>query len=176
MRPPASATAVAVPPGHERVVTLRAVGHLNYECRPLTGMAGAYAWTLAAYDASLQHWTGFPVGRLYQGPTWAHRDGSKLTGELIGSVAAGPDRLPLQLWRARPGGRKGELSDVAFIRRINAVGDRAPAKRCTALLAGVLDKRGFQAEYEFFARKTTPVSDGSGGRDFLLGVRVALRD
>lgn len=153
MQPPATANAVAVPPGHEHVMTLRAVGTVNYECRPMTGMSGAYTWTLAAYDAPLRHWTGFRVGRLYQGPTWAYRDGSKLVGEMIGSVSGGPGRLPEQLWRTRSTGAKGALSTVVFVRRTGAIGDPPPATRCTGPRVGAVAKAEFEADYEFYAPK-----------------------
>lgn len=153
MRPPEVANAVAIPPGHERIMTLHAVGTVNYECRPVTGMAGAHAWTLAAYDASLRHWTGLRVGRLYQGPTWAYRDGSRLTGQLAGSVSGGAGHLPLQLWRTRASGKKGTLSSVVFVRRVDATGEPPPQARCTAARAGALHPASMEADYEFYARQ-----------------------
>src|SRR5690606_34106641 len=100
-----------------------------------------------------RHWTGFPVGRLYQGPTWAYRDGSRLVGELLGSVSGGPGRLPEQLWQTRPVGDKGRLSDVVYVRRTGALGEPSPDTMCTAARVGRIEKVDFEAEYEFYAPK-----------------------
>jgi hypothetical protein len=149
--PPESANAVAVPPGHERAMTLEAKGKINYECRARAGMAGAYMWTVSAPDAALRHWTGWQVGRLYEGPTWAHRDGSMLTGSLAGAVSGGPGKLQDQLWKVTPSGKKGEFSAVAFIRRTNATGGVAPSRRCAADSIGQGARSEYSAEYSFFA-------------------------
>ena len=115
------------------------------------GMAGAYMWTISAPDAALRHWTGWRVGRLYEGPTWAHRDGSKLTGKLLGAVSGGPGKLQDQLWKVVPSGARGEFSRVAYIRRTNATGGEPPAKPCTAAVIGQGARSDYSAEYSFFA-------------------------
>jgi hypothetical protein len=142
---------VAVPPGHALVMTLQAVGTINYECRAHAGMAGAYVWTVAAHDATLRHWTGFPVGRLYQGPTWSYRDGSRLTGEFLGAVSGGAGKLQDQLWRAQASGKDGELTRIAYIRRTNATGNAPPDSPCTAQRIGQGYKTRYAAEYAFYA-------------------------
>ncbi len=151
LQPPSGPNAVAVPPGHERLMTLDAVGTLNYECRPRAGMAGAYMWTMDAPDAALRHWSGWRVGRLYDGPTWAYRDGSRLGGRLLGAVSAGPGKLPDQLWRAIPGGEDGAFSRVAYIQRTNATSAALPATPCTAARVGESLKTDYAAEYSFYA-------------------------
>jgi hypothetical protein len=151
MQPPAGPNAVAVPAGHERVMTLDAVGTLNYECRARAGMAGAYMWTINAQDAVLRHWSGWSVGRLYEGPTWAYRDGSRLGGRLLGAVSAGPGKLPDQLWQAIPAGDDGAFSRITYIRRSNATAASLPPTPCTAARVGQGLKTEYAAEYSFYA-------------------------
>ena len=148
--PPESANAVAVPPGHERAMTLAATGTVNYECRARAGMAGAYMWTVSAPDAALRHWSGWRVGRLYEGPTWAHRDGSTLTGRLAGAVSGGPGKLQDQLWKVTASGKQGDFTPIAFIRRTNATGGATPAGRCTAESIGQGARSDYSAEYSFY--------------------------
>lgn len=149
--PPRGANAVAVPAGHERLMTLEAKGTVNYECRARAGMAGAYMWTVSAPDAALRHWSGWRVGRLYEGPTWAHRDGSVLTGRLLGAVSGGPGKLQDQLWRVEPSGKPGEFSPVRFVRRTRATGGAAPTQPCVAGSVGRGARSEYSADYSFFA-------------------------
>jgi hypothetical protein len=86
--------AVTVPAGHQEITTLRAVGSMNYECRTRAGMSGAFGWVLDAPDASLRHWSGLTMGRLYAGPTWLYRDGSKVIAKLVGTSPGGAGKLP----------------------------------------------------------------------------------
>ena len=147
MAPPPLPTAVTVPHGYRHAMTLKAVGTLNYECRPRPGMSGVYGWVLAAPDARLLHWSGLGVGRYYGGPTWEYRDGSKLTGRVIATSPA--DDLPTQLIRAKPTGRKGELSDVAYIQRLNAFSGE-PRAPCDEVHVGRGDKIDFSADFLFY--------------------------
>ena len=147
-RPPALPTAVTVPPGHEHAMTLRAKGALNYECRPVPGMSGAYGWVLLATDASLLHWSGLRVGRVYAGPTWSYRDGSRLTGQLRASSPAGGGHLPVQLWETRSTGKPGEFGGVKYVQRLNAKGG-APEKGCDAAAVGRGQSLPFEADFAF---------------------------
>ena len=149
MRPPALPTAVTVPAGHSLAMTRRAVGTLNYECRAIAGMSGAYGWVLAATDARLLHWSGLRVGRVYAGPTWSWRDGSQVTGKLRASSPAGGGHLPVQLWETRPNGKPGELSDVTFIQRLNATG-AAPENGCNAARVGRVQSIPFEGDFAFY--------------------------
>jgi hypothetical protein len=151
MAPPESANAVAVPPGHEQTMTLDAKGTVNYECRARAGMAGAYMWTVAAPDATLRHWTGWPHGRLDEGPTWAHRDGSRLTGKLVGAVSGGQGKLQDQLWKVEAAGKPGGFSGTTYVRRSKATGGAEPSSRCSAQRIGQSARSDYAAEYSFFA-------------------------
>jgi hypothetical protein len=132
-------------------MTLAASGTLNYECRARAGMAGAYMWTVSAPDAVLRHWSGWRVGRLYQGPIWAYRDGSRLRGTLLGAVSGGPDRLPDQLWQARPLDADGEFAAITYIRRTQAASGPPPSAPCDASRVGRGSKATYSAEYGFYA-------------------------
>lgn len=150
MAPPPLPTAVTVPPGHRHALTLKALGTLNYECRAHAGMSGSYGWVLDAPDATLRHWSGLALGRYYGGPTWEHRDGSKLTARI---VATSPARgLPTQLLEARSVGGRGELSDVTYIQRLNAMGGE-PAAACEQASIGRGHSLEFSADYLFYKKK-----------------------
>jgi hypothetical protein len=44
--------------------------------------------------SSLRHWSGLTMGRLYAGPTWLYRDGSKVIAKLVGTSPGGAGKLP----------------------------------------------------------------------------------
>jgi hypothetical protein len=149
MAAPALPTAVRVPDGQRHAMTLKSVGTLNYECRARAGMSGAYAWALDAPDAALLHWSGLRVGRYYAGPTFAYRDGSSLTMKLIGASPDEPGKLPIQLYQATSRGGTGELQDVAYVLRLNAV-SREPESACAAGDVGKAAKADFSADFLFY--------------------------
>lgn len=140
------------PPGNRHALTLKAIGTLNYECRPRVGMSGAYGWVLDAPDAALLHWSGLRVGRYYGGPTWEYRDGSRLTGRVVASSPS--ERLPIQLIQATPSGRKGELSNVTYIQRLNALGGE-PGAACSEAGVGRGYKMDFSADFLFYEKSTS---------------------
>ena len=149
MAPPPLPTAVRVPAGHRHALTLRSTGTLNYECRPRPGMSGAYGWVLDAPDAALLHWSGLRVGRYYAGPTAAYRDGSSVTLKLIGSSPDEAGKLPIQLYQAVRRGGQGELSDVTYVLRLNAIGGE-PDTACSVREVGSGAKTGFSADFLFY--------------------------
>jgi hypothetical protein len=150
MAPPPLPTSVTVPSGHRHALTLKALGTLNYECRAHTGMSGSYGWVLDAPDATLRHWSGMAVGRYYGGPTWQHRDGSKITGRVVGTSPA--QGLPTQLLQASPLGGRGEFSDVTFIQRLNATGGE-PRAPCNHVSVGRGHSVDFSADYLFYKKR-----------------------
>jgi len=133
-------------------MTLKAQGTLNYECRALAGMSGAYAWTLDAPDASLLHWSGFRVGRYYAGPTLEYRDGSKVIAKLLASSPDDPGKLPIQLLQAVSPRGRGEFADVTYIQRLNATGGE-PSARCTAGEVGKASRVDFIADFLFYKKR-----------------------
>lgn len=149
MAPPPLPTAVRVPAGQRHAMTLKSTGTLNYECRPRPGMSGAYGWVLDAPDAALLHWSGLQVGRYYAGPTLAYRDGSSITLKLIGSSPDEAGKLPIQLYQAASRGAQGELGDVTYVLRLNAV-SKEPDAACSAREVGTGAKAGFSADFLFY--------------------------
>jgi hypothetical protein len=152
MSAPALPTAVRVPAGHRHDMTLKASGTLNYECRPVAGMSGAYAWTLDAPDASLLHWSGLPVGRYYAGPTLALRDGSRIVTAVAAASPDEPGKLPIQLLKTVSASETGELADVTYVQRLNAVG-AAPAARCGPGAVGKASRVDFSADFLFYKKR-----------------------
>jgi hypothetical protein len=152
MSAPALPTSVSVPSGHRHTLTLKAAGSLNYECRPRPGMAGAYGWVLAAPDARLLHWTGLGIGRHYAGPTWSHRDGSRVSGKLVAASPAGEARLPIQLYEAVATQGDGELAGVTYIQRLNATGGE-PTAPCGPSLIGRGHRVDFSADFLFYKKR-----------------------
>ena len=152
MSAPALPTAVSVPAGHRHELTLKAVGTLNYECRPVPGMSGAYAWTLDAPDASLLHWSGFPVGRYYAGPTLALRDGSRIVTSVVAASPDDPGKLPIQLLKTVSASGEGELADVTYVQRLNAVA-AAPSAGCGPNQIGTSRRVQFGADFLFYKKR-----------------------
>ena len=150
--PPALPTAVTVPRDHRHVMTLKAQGTLNYECRARAGMSGAYGWVLDAPDASLLHWSGFRVGRYYAGPTLEYRDGSKVIAKLVASSPDDPGKLPIQLLQAMSPRGAGEFADVTYIQRLNATGGE-PSARCTSSEIGKGSRVNFTADFLFYKKR-----------------------
>jgi hypothetical protein len=148
MAAPPLPNAVRVPAGHRHAMTLKSVGTLNYGCRARAGMSGAYGWVLDAPDAALLHWSGLRVGRYYAGPTAAYR-GSSVTLKLIGATPDEPGKLPIQLYQVTSRSGKGELDEVTYVLRLNAV-SREPGAACAAGDVGKAAKADFSADFLFY--------------------------
>lgn len=152
MAAPPLPKSLTVPPGHRHALTLKAMGSLNYECRAHAGMAGAYGWVLDAPDATLMHWSGAGIGRFYAGPTWSHRDGSRVVGKLVGAAPGREGHLPDQLYEAVASSGKGELSGITYVQRLNAVGAQ-PRARCDRASAGRGQSVEFSADFLFYRKQ-----------------------
>jgi hypothetical protein len=152
MSAPPLPTAVRVPAGQRHAMTLKASGTLNYECRPLAGMSGAYAWALDAPDASLLHWSGFPVGRYYAGPTLALRDGSRIVVAVVAASPDDPGKLPIQLLKTVSVSGEGELAGVTYVQRLNAVAT-PPEVRCGPTEVGKSRRVPFSADFLFYRKR-----------------------
>jgi hypothetical protein len=149
MAAPPLPSAVRPPAGERHAMTLRAEGALNYACRPLPGMSGAYGWVLDAPDAALLHWSGIHVGRYSAGPTLRYRDGSRVTLKLVASSPDEPGKMLIHLYRAAGHGGAGEFADVTYVQRLNAVG-REPLAPCTAGNVGQAAREPFSADFLFY--------------------------
>ena len=152
MSAPPLPTSVRVPAGHRHAMTLKASGTLNYECRPVAAMSGAYHWVLDAPDASLLHWSGIPVGRYYGGPTLALRDGSRIVTSVVAASPDEPGKLPIQLLKTVSARGSGDLADVAYVQRLNTVG-AAPSARCGPGDIGKSSRVDFSADFLFYKKR-----------------------
>ena len=147
MAAPPLPSAVRVPAGQRHAMTLKSTGQLNYACRPVPGMAGAYGWVLEAPDAVLLHWSGFHVGRYASGPTLQYRDGSRVTLKLVASSPDEPGKMPILLYRAAAHAGEGEFSAVTYVQRLNAVSREPDAAACTARTVGTAAREPFSADF-----------------------------
>jgi len=127
-----------------------------------------YTWTQNATNPALFSWVfkapeavlfkaddrDDVVGLHYAGPTWEHKDGSKVVGMVLQrSPSADPNAIPWLLLQASTNSGDGKFSDVTYIQRVNTVGGIAPA---TAGDAMHLEARvPYTAEYYFYEKQHT---------------------
>src|ERR1700759_4798803 len=91
-RPETSIPDVIAAPGETVVLTVKAEGTQDYECK--AGADGKLAWVLSGPMATLTD-NGEIVGYHYPGPTWELRDGSAIVGKMAATTpAATPDDIP----------------------------------------------------------------------------------
>jgi hypothetical protein len=143
--------AVQVPAGHRVALESVGIGEITYECREKVAAAGQHEWVFVGPVATLQDRTGQSIGR-YAGPpaTWAHRDGSALTGTQLAVAPAQPGSIPLQLVKANPATGTGVLVGVTHIQRVATQGGVAPAAACNATSTGRREIVRYQADYIFW--------------------------
>jgi hypothetical protein len=150
MSAPEVPAAVAVPAGHQPMMTLKGVGLLTYECRAKTGATGAYEWVFAGPDAALQDMKGMRVGKYYGGPTWEHSDGSRITGKQLAVAPGSAGAIPFQLVQASPAMGSGAFTGVTYIQRVNTIGGVAPSAPCDAGTMGTRQTVSYSADYVFY--------------------------
>lgn len=143
--------AVQVPTGHRVVLETVGVGEITYECREKAGSAGTHEWVFVGPVATLQDRAGRSIGRYFGPPaTWAHADGSALTGMQLAVAPAGAGDLPLQLVKANPATGMGALVGVTHIQRVATRGGVAPQSACDASQRGRREIVRYQADYIFW--------------------------
>jgi hypothetical protein len=144
--------AVQVPAGHKVVLETAAAGDITYECRAQKDKAGAFEWVFVGPDAGLRGRAGQRLGRYFGPPaTWAHIDGSSLTGTQLAVAPGAAGSIPLQLVKANPAMGQGALSGVSHIQRVNTQGGVAPAVACASGNAGQKMVVSYRADYIFWA-------------------------
>lgn len=137
-RMPAPLTA----PGDQVIVRIAAVGVQVYECRP--GQGGQLAWAFKEPRADLTL-MGQPVGRHYAGPTWEHRDGSRIVGRVAANVPApGAADIPWLRLATTSSGAEGSFTPVTAVQRVDTHGGTL-AGRCEA--AGAVSEVPYTADY-----------------------------
>jgi hypothetical protein len=143
--------AVQVPSGHRVVLETVGTGEITYECREKAAAAGQYEWVFVGPSATLSDRAGRMIGRYFGPPaTWAHGDGSALTGTQLAVAPAAAGAIPLQLVRANPATGTGALSGVTHIQRVATRGGVAPAMACDGMAKGKREIVAYQADYIFW--------------------------
>jgi hypothetical protein len=140
---------VRPPADQSLALTLTGVGSQVYECRASAKDAGALAWTLSGVRAELRDEAGQVVGRHFTGPTWEHKDGSRIVGEKKASADA-PDAgaIPWLLLTAKETQGQGVLTGVQSVVRAKTSGGKPPPGPCDPK-AGPLEVP-YEASYLFF--------------------------
>lgn len=143
---------IAAPAAEQVVLSAHATGSQIYACQ--AGTSGKAAWALKAPDAELHDSQGVVVGHHSAGPTWKYKDGSEITGKAIARVNA-PDSASIQwllLNVVDHSGKKGMLSHVNSVQRINTQGGMPPPDSdCNASKANMDVKIPYSADYYFYA-------------------------
>ncbi|MFT4112519.1 DUF3455 domain-containing protein [Silvibacterium sp.] len=138
---PASAS-IDVPEGAHLVLSAHGEGSQVYTC--VDGH-----WTLKAPDAKLLDAHGTQIGTHFAGPTWKLTDGSEVKGKAVGSQASpDADSVPWLLLEAVPGSGSGQLATVAWIRRTETKGGKAPTAACSSGTMPI----SYSANYSFYSR------------------------
>lgn len=154
-KPPPAAlpAAIALPEGYRPVASFEAKGDQIYKAGK--GKGGDPAWVLDAPKAVLFA-EGKKAGTHTAGPTWEANDGSKLVRDKGVEVKSAPSgdpkaNVPWLLLAVEGGGKKGILSGVAYVHRLNTRGGVAPKEAPE----GVEDRVSvpYTATYIFYAKK-----------------------
>ena len=143
---PTAPPAVTVPAGNTVFTVLKGAGMLTWECK--ANDTGALVWSGPSPEADLLDKNGANVGKYFGGPTWAHNDGSKVTGKQL-AVSPSPGNIPLQLVQANPATGDGAMKGVTYIQRLNTVGGTAVGT-CTAANTGAKQQVKYSADYYFY--------------------------
>jgi hypothetical protein len=139
--------AVIQPPaGHKEFSYQHAVGVQIYACN-------GSAWSFVAPRANLYNHRGKLKMIHFAGPTWQHKDGSSVVGQVVApSPVAGT--IPWLLLSAKstaPGPFGDKLTKTTYIQRINTTGGVIPApETCNAASAGTQAEVPYTADYVFF--------------------------
>ncbi|MEY2891312.1 MAG: hypothetical protein RJA98_1220 [Pseudomonadota bacterium] len=143
--------AVQVPAGHKVMLETAAAGDITYECRAKKDMPAAFEWVFVGPDAGLNSRAGQRLGRYFGPPaTWAHMDGSSVTGTQLAVAPGAAGSIPLQLVKANPAMGMGALSGVSHIQRVNTQGGVAPAAMCASANMGQKQVVSYRADYIFW--------------------------
>ena len=140
-------------PANEQVVLMaHGSGAQIYVCH--AGADGKPAWSLKAPEAELRDSQGAVIGRHSAGPTWKDKDGSEITGKAAARVNA-PESASIQwllLAVTEHSGKKGVLSHVTSVQRINTQGGLPPADAdCNTSKLNSEVKSPYTADYYFYA-------------------------
>ncbi len=143
--------AVQVPAGHRAALETNAVGQITYSCNAKAAMAGQYEWAFVGPKATVKDRGNQNIG-FYFGPpaTWAHSDGSVVTGAQVAVAPSSAGNIPLQLVKANPKAQAGAYAETSFIQRVATVGGVAPSLPCSASNVGEKQIVEYSADYIFW--------------------------
>ena len=142
-----AAELVNAPAGAVKLLEVSAAGVQNYLC---AAKENSYAWVLQGPEASLFDASGHKIGAHSAGPVWKLLDGSAVVGEKVSEAPApAPQAIPWLLLRVKSHSGAGQLTDTAWIRRINTKGGVPPSNGCDAEHAGVISRAPYSASYQF---------------------------
>lgn len=149
--PPADVpAALAVPAGEKLVLEAHGIGMQIYTCAKSPD--GKYGWTLKGPEAELRDTSGRVVIVHSTGPSWQHKDGSRITGKVVAKADAPSPNSVAWLLLAADNSHSGNgvLSTVAHVQRIHTDGGQ-PAGECTEAHAGTETRSHYSADYLFYA-------------------------
>jgi hypothetical protein len=143
--------AIAVPPGLEPVLFVRAKGSQIYTCQ--AGADSKFNWTLKAPEAELKDRKDKVIGQHSAGPTWKLKDGSEVTGKAVAHVdSLDADSIPWLLVNVEShAGKTGLLTNVTTIQRVHTRGGKPGNDACDDSHKGSETKSDYTADYYFFA-------------------------
>jgi hypothetical protein len=121
-----------------------------YRCLSL---AGGYAWTLKAPEATLTDAQGKLLGKHFAGPTWRSVDGSLVVGEPL-NVSPSPDAgaVPWIVLSAKSHAGNGAMATVEYVVRTRTEGGVAPSTGCDVSHTDAEVRVPYSALYLFFRR------------------------
>jgi hypothetical protein len=143
---------IKAPANEEVVLMAHASGSQIYVCQ--AGVDGKPAWSLKAPEAELRDSQGAVIGGHSAGPTWKDKDGSEINGKAVERVNA-PEPGSIQ-WLlvsvTEHSGKKGVLSHVNSVQRINTQGGMPPSDSdCNTSKLNAEVKSPYSADYYFYA-------------------------
>lgn len=140
-----------VAPGSTLLLKTPAKGVQIYVCQPKAGNASQFEWTLKAPEADLLNEKSALIGKHYGGPTWEHKDGSKVVGEVKErSDSPVANAIPWLLLTAKANEGNGIFGKVMYIQRVNTSGGKAPASGCDRSKQNAQTRVGYTADYYYY--------------------------
>lgn len=139
--------------GEELLVQLHAEGAQIYVCE--AGPDGKKSWVLKMPEATLLDDDGSEAGRHFAGPTWQHKDGSRVSGRMVARTESPvTDAIPWLLLTVTERSGSGVFRNVTTIQRLNTRGGKAPADVEDGAQAGDEVRVNYSADYLFYAPKS----------------------
>jgi hypothetical protein len=143
--------AVQVPARHRITLETTAAGTIVYSCNAKANAPGQYEWVFVGPSAPLKLRSGQTIGTYYGPPaTWAHNDGSVLTGVQLAVAPNNANSIPLQLVKANPKAQAGVFAETTYIQRVNTAGGIAPKLSCGMGNMGEKQTVEYSADYIFW--------------------------